>query len=133
MPTPTPQPEQKKAPQFAAVKLRPMPEKPQPCCDDETCENSVAAPVSAEGERYSWQVSGMDCAACARKVENAVRQLEGIGLGCRLLSPQKNSPSWRTVMCVHRSNRQYSRRVISCEANTARRKLPLLACVKTCR
>ncbi|MGG7448131.1 Zn(II)/Cd(II)/Pb(II) translocating P-type ATPase ZntA [Kosakonia oryzendophytica] len=80
MPTPTPQPEQKKAPQFAAVKLRPMPEKPQPCCADETCENSVAAPVSAEGERYSWQVSGMDCAACARKVENAVRQLEGIGL-----------------------------------------------------
>ncbi|SCC13736.1 Cd2+/Zn2+-exporting ATPase [Kosakonia oryzendophytica] len=80
MPTPTPQPEPKKAPQFAAVKLRPMPEKPQPCCADETCENTVAAPVSAEGERYSWQVSGMDCAACARKVENAVRQLDGIGL-----------------------------------------------------
>lgn len=26
----------------------------------------------------SWKVSGMDCAACARKVENAVRQLAGV-------------------------------------------------------
>ncbi|PSC95430.1 hypothetical protein C7D74_33055, partial [Klebsiella pneumoniae] len=27
--------------------------------------------------RYSWQVDGMDCAACARKVETAVRQCPG--------------------------------------------------------
>lgn len=28
--------------------------------------------------RYSWQVDGMDCAACARKVETAVRQVPGV-------------------------------------------------------
>lgn len=27
---------------------------------------------------YSWHVSGMDCAACARKVENAVKQIDGV-------------------------------------------------------
>lgn len=27
------------------------------------------------GNRYSWVVNGMDCAACARKVENAVKQV----------------------------------------------------------
>jgi heavy metal-(Cd/Co/Hg/Pb/Zn)-translocating P-type ATPase len=30
------------------------------------------------GNRYSWVVNGMDCAACARKVENAVRQVPGV-------------------------------------------------------
>ncbi|WP_170997956.1 cation transporter, partial [Escherichia coli] len=33
---------------------------------------------NVSGTRYSWKVSGMDCAACARKVENAVRQLAGV-------------------------------------------------------
>ncbi len=30
---------------------------------------------NVSGTRYSWKVNGMDCAACARKVENAVRQV----------------------------------------------------------
>lgn len=80
MTTPTQPPENKKSPQFAAVKLRPMPEKPHDCCADETCKNTAVAENAVEGQRFSWQVSGMDCAACARKVENAVRQLDGIGL-----------------------------------------------------
>lgn len=33
---------------------------------------------TVKGTRYSWKVSGMDCAACARKVENAVRQVSGV-------------------------------------------------------
>ncbi|WOZ77741.1 Zn(II)/Cd(II)/Pb(II) translocating P-type ATPase ZntA [Kosakonia sacchari] len=79
MPTPTSSPELKKAPQFAAVKLRPIEEKAASCCADSHCEARETPEISAEGERYSWQVDGMDCAACARKVENAVRQVEGIG------------------------------------------------------
>ncbi|SEK84735.1 Cd2+/Zn2+-exporting ATPase [Kosakonia sacchari] len=79
MPTPTSPADTKKAPQFAAIKLRPLPEKPQSCCADGACESKAQPALNAEGERYSWLVSGMDCAACARKVENAVRQVEGIG------------------------------------------------------
>ena len=33
---------------------------------------------SVSDARYSWQVDGMDCAACARKVETAVRQVPGV-------------------------------------------------------
>lgn len=79
MPTPTSPADSKKAPHFAAVKLRPLPEKPQSCCADGACESKAEPEVAVEGERYSWLVSGMDCAACARKVENAVRQVAGIG------------------------------------------------------
>lgn len=68
----------KKAPQFAAMKLRPLPEKAAPCTCDIPCETTGAPVESASGERYSWQVTGMDCAACARKVENAVRQITGV-------------------------------------------------------
>lgn len=71
-------PELKKTPHFAALKLRPVAESDTPCCSDTNCEARSAPEIDASGERFSWQVSGMDCAACARKVENAVRQLEGI-------------------------------------------------------
>ncbi|WLI78013.1 Zn(II)/Cd(II)/Pb(II) translocating P-type ATPase ZntA [Kosakonia sp. H02] len=73
-----PAPDTKKAPQFAAIKLRPIAEKPAPCCADEQCENTPSPPIVETGERFSWQVTGMDCAACARKVENAVRQVDGV-------------------------------------------------------
>ena len=79
MPAPTSSPELKKAPQFAAVKLRPIEEKTTSCCAGGHCEARETPEITAEGERYSWQVDGMDCAACARKVENAVRQIEGVG------------------------------------------------------
>lgn len=36
------------------------------------------APAPKNTTRYSWQVRGMDCAACARKVENAARQLPDV-------------------------------------------------------
>ncbi|PXW57624.1 Cd2+/Zn2+-exporting ATPase [Grimontella sp. AG753] len=68
----------KKPPQFAAMKLRPLAEKTAPCTCDIPCETPDAPLESANGERYSWLVTGMDCAACARKVENAVRQIAGV-------------------------------------------------------
>lgn len=68
----------KKPPQFAAMKLRPLPEKTAPCTCDSPCETASAPLEDINGERYSWRVTGMDCAACARKVENAVRQIAGV-------------------------------------------------------
>ncbi|HAT6801998.1 TPA: Zn(II)/Cd(II)/Pb(II) translocating P-type ATPase ZntA [Citrobacter freundii] len=68
----------KKAPQFSSFKPAPSPQKSDDCCCEGTC--SLPEPVvdTVKGTRYSWKVSGMDCAACARKVENAVRQVSGV-------------------------------------------------------
>ncbi|EPH6762942.1 Zn(II)/Cd(II)/Pb(II) translocating P-type ATPase ZntA [Cronobacter dublinensis] len=67
----------RQTPQFAKMTLTPAPPKPTageaPCCAGGACEPTPPA-VEAEGA-LSWQVSGMDCAACARKVENAVRKV----------------------------------------------------------
>jgi len=63
-------------PQFAKMTLTPAPQKPAisaaSCCERADGETSPA--IEATGA-LSWQVAGMDCAACARKVENAVRQV----------------------------------------------------------
>src|SRR5690606_3058662 len=66
----------KKIPQFSALKLNPVPPKEECCCDGACDTNS--APLPESGNRYSWLVNGMDCAACARKVENAVKQVPGV-------------------------------------------------------
>ncbi|WP_105636534.1 Zn(II)/Cd(II)/Pb(II) translocating P-type ATPase ZntA [Cronobacter dublinensis] len=67
----------RQTPQFAKMTLTPAPPKPTageaPCCAGGACEPTPPVP-EAEGA-LSWQVSGMDCAACARKVENAVRKV----------------------------------------------------------
>ncbi len=67
----------KKAPQFTAFKPASAPVQEE-CCCAEACETQRTAPLPASGDRYSWVVNGMDCAACARKVENAVRQVAGV-------------------------------------------------------
>ncbi|WP_054177928.1 Zn(II)/Cd(II)/Pb(II) translocating P-type ATPase ZntA [Trabulsiella odontotermitis] len=69
----------KKAPQFTSFKIAPVVEKVDECCCDGSCD--TPAPVietPATEMRYSWVVDGMDCAACARKVETAVRQVSGV-------------------------------------------------------
>uniref|UniRef100_A0A8H9YVB3 P-type Zn(2+) transporter n=1 Tax=Pseudomonas tritici TaxID=2745518 RepID=A0A8H9YVB3_9PSED len=67
----------KKVPQFSALKLSPVPAK-EGCCSAGTCDTQSAPALPASGERYTWVVNGMDCAACARKVENAVKQVAGV-------------------------------------------------------
>ncbi|WP_222889327.1 Zn(II)/Cd(II)/Pb(II) translocating P-type ATPase ZntA [Enterobacter sp. C2] len=67
----------KKAPQFTAFKSAPVPVQ-EDCCCAGTCETQRTAPLPESSDRYSWLVNGMDCAACARKVENAVRQVAGV-------------------------------------------------------
>ncbi|ELY3983423.1 Zn(II)/Cd(II)/Pb(II) translocating P-type ATPase ZntA [Cronobacter muytjensii] len=72
----TPSEKPRVTPQFAKMTLTPMPQKPSggeaPCCSG-ACD--VPQPVVEATGALRWQVAGMDCAACARKVENAVRQV----------------------------------------------------------
>ncbi|WP_145538043.1 zinc/cadmium/mercury/lead-transporting ATPase [Yersinia alsatica] len=44
--------------------------------DDES--DILAATLPTGSQRFSWQVKGMDCPSCARKIENAVSSLIGI-------------------------------------------------------
>lgn len=60
----------KPTPSFAHATMRPLTQH-----NDNTQTPQQARPAPDNTTRYSWQVSGMDCAACARKVENAARQL----------------------------------------------------------
>lgn len=74
----TPDTDGKKVPQFSSFKLAPAPRKVDDCCCEGTCATEALVPDTIEGTRYTWKVAGMDCAACARKVENAVRQVGGV-------------------------------------------------------
>lgn len=71
--------ENKKAPQFSSCHFEPMSEAPDNCC---IVSDPVADTLPDEEElktaRYRWIIEGMDCAACARKVENAARQVPGV-------------------------------------------------------
>ncbi|HKS34917.1 MAG TPA: Zn(II)/Cd(II)/Pb(II) translocating P-type ATPase ZntA [Enterobacteriaceae bacterium] len=72
---PTSEFDKKSPPQFATLKFTPAAEKAA-CCD--SCEDRSEPQSVPDDARYSWIVTGMDCAACARKVENAVRQVAGV-------------------------------------------------------
>ncbi|UNX74069.1 Zn(II)/Cd(II)/Pb(II) translocating P-type ATPase ZntA [Klebsiella aerogenes] len=75
----TPESQDKKVPQFSSFKFTPATASAESCCTDRTCPGETAAAEQPlNGARYSWQVDGMDCAACARKVETAVRQIDGV-------------------------------------------------------
>ena len=71
-----------KTPQFAKTKLSPLPIKTDACQGNDCCSEATVAPetemLPQGGERYSWVINGMDCAACARKVENAVKQVADV-------------------------------------------------------
>ncbi|EPG4895021.1 Zn(II)/Cd(II)/Pb(II) translocating P-type ATPase ZntA [Citrobacter koseri] len=74
----TPDTDGKKVPQFSSFKLAPASRKVDDCCCEGACATEALVPDTIEGTRYTWKVAGMDCAACARKVENAVRQVGGV-------------------------------------------------------
>ncbi|VYU06068.1 Zn(II)/Cd(II)/Pb(II) translocating P-type ATPase ZntA [Metakosakonia massiliensis] len=69
-----PGPAHSKTPQFATMKLRPA----SACGCNNACDVETPPVETATGERFVWLVAGMDCAACARKVENAVRNVDGV-------------------------------------------------------
>ena len=75
----TPDAQDKKVPQFSSFTMRPATAPAESCCTDHACATESAPAAEAlDDARYSWQVDGMDCAACARKVETAVRQVPGV-------------------------------------------------------
>lgn len=74
----TPDNHGKESPQFAAFKPLTTVQNTNDCCCGGACSSTPTLSENVSGTRYSWKVSGMDCAACARKVENAVRQLAGV-------------------------------------------------------
>ncbi|HKN04292.1 MAG TPA: Zn(II)/Cd(II)/Pb(II) translocating P-type ATPase ZntA [Buttiauxella sp.] len=79
-----------KPPQFAKAKLSPLPAQTSSCCNNDACTAMPETEAVADtGERYSWLVDGMDCAACARKVENAVKQIASVQRVQVLFATQK--------------------------------------------
>ncbi|VTN12364.1 Lead, cadmium, zinc and mercury-transporting ATPase [Raoultella terrigena] len=84
----TPEAQDKKVPQFSSFKLKPAAAQPDSCCTDSSCA-AQAREELLETARYSWLIDGMDCAACARKVENAVRQVPGVSQVQVLFATQK--------------------------------------------
>jgi Cd2+/Zn2+-exporting ATPase len=72
-------------PRFERATLRPLATQP----GSQPTPVAEETPAPKNTTRYSWQVRGMDCAACARKVENAVRQLPDVACAQVLFATEK--------------------------------------------
>ncbi|WP_285722151.1 MULTISPECIES: zinc/cadmium/mercury/lead-transporting ATPase [unclassified Pantoea] len=64
------------------------------CCCDGNSSPGNEADAAEESDRrgawpFSWQVSGMDCPGCARTIETAVRQINGVTDARVLFSSEK--------------------------------------------
>ncbi|KAG4065036.1 hypothetical protein HA402_006782 [Bradysia odoriphaga] len=55
---------------------------------DEESDRLAAAPPSVS-LRFSWQVTGMDCPSCAKKIENAVTSIPGVDSARVLFATEK--------------------------------------------
>lgn len=107
----TPDNHGKKAPQFAAFKPLTTVQNTNDCCCDGACSSTPTLSENVSGTRYSWKVSGMDCAACARKVENAVRQLAGVNQ-VQVLFATENWWWMPTMTSGHKLNLRCKKRAI---------------------
>lgn len=85
----TPETHDKKAPHFSSFKLAPAPQTQDDCCCDNQCVTAEPTVETELAARYSWVVNGMDCAACARKVETAARQVSGVKQAKVLFATEK--------------------------------------------
>ncbi|EJH2657880.1 Zn(II)/Cd(II)/Pb(II) translocating P-type ATPase ZntA [Salmonella enterica] len=85
----TPDTDGKKVPPFSSFRLAPAIQKADSCFCEEHCAISAPVSTAVAGTRYTWKISGMDCAACARKVENAVRQIRGVNHAQVLFATEK--------------------------------------------
>ncbi|MEZ2604235.1 Zn(II)/Cd(II)/Pb(II) translocating P-type ATPase ZntA [Kluyvera intermedia] len=85
----TPETHDKKAPQFSSFKLAPAPQTQDDCCCDSQCATAEPTVETELAARYSWVINGMDCAACARKVETAARQVSGVKQAKVLFATEK--------------------------------------------
>lgn len=69
------------------------------CCNQSSCHgdnpdniissDNHASSSSTNSKKLNWKVSGMDCPACARKIENIVNQLDDVESGKVLFATEK--------------------------------------------
>lgn len=63
------------------------------CCGEAGCSSSGSPDEESDkptpGASWSWLISGMDCPACARKIENAVNQIETVTRARVMFATQK--------------------------------------------
>lgn len=80
-----------KTPQFSHSKFSPLKaEEEHACCaETDSCATPVTQEVVDSSDSYSWHVDGMDCAACARKVENAVKKVPDVQQAQVLFATEK--------------------------------------------
>lgn len=71
-------------------------QEPAACCGEDHChseegggEEDPPLPPLTGNQRFSWQVSGMDCPSCARKIENAVKNVPGVERAAVLFATEK--------------------------------------------
>ena len=48
------------------------------CCIPTDANDDASLAQATDKQNYSWRVSGMDCASCARSIEKAVTSVEGV-------------------------------------------------------
>ena len=48
------------------------------CSHDHAAPDDTALPELSGSQRYNWQVEGMDCPSCARKIETAVLKIAAV-------------------------------------------------------
>ena len=48
------------------------------CCAPADASDDTSLAQATDNQNYSWRVSGMDCASCARSIEKAVTSVEGV-------------------------------------------------------
>ncbi|WP_219702976.1 zinc/cadmium/mercury/lead-transporting ATPase [Marinomonas lutimaris] len=48
------------------------------CCVPADTNDDASLAQATDNQNYSWRVSGMDCASCARSIEKAVTSVEGV-------------------------------------------------------
>lgn len=48
------------------------------CCVPADANDDASLAQATDNQNYSWRVSGMDCASCARSIEKAVTSVEGV-------------------------------------------------------
>lgn len=60
------------------------------CChESEAVETNKLTPPTGKGQRFTWQILGMDCPSCAKKIESAVSDISGIDRAVVLFATEK--------------------------------------------
>lgn len=59
------------------------------CCSEACCDSGSESDEESDSTRFSWFIDGMDCPACARKIETAVSKLPDVAKARVLFATEK--------------------------------------------